>query len=208
MNRKMKTLTKALAIGLGVTSLASCGREPAPEPTPTPTDSPRSIFEGEGVTTETPAPVLPPLETTLGFPDGTSDLTESARAELATVLRSAQFADGGRIILRGHSDSAGSDTSNLEASKERAEAVRDFLVENGVSPERIEIIAFGEQNPVQPNALPDGKPNESGRAANRRVDLVVQTGAILQDDGRKPTLIEAISEGQTEAGEESEPASE
>lgn len=208
MNRKTKTLTKALAIGLGVTALASCGREPAPEPTPTPTDSPRSIFEGEGVATETPEPVLPPLETTLGFPDGTSDLTESARAELVTVLRSAQFADGGRIILRGHSDLGGSDTSNLEASRERAEAVRDFLVENGVATERIEIIAFGGQNPVQPNALPDGTPNESGRAANRRVDLVVQTGATLQDDGRKPTLIEAISKGQTEAGEESEPASE
>ena len=57
----------------------------------------------------------------------------------------------------------------------------EWLVEKGVSSERIEIIAFGEQNPIEPNALPDGTPNEKGRAANRRaeVHVAVPEGASI-----------------------------
>ena len=69
------------------------------------------------------------------------------------------MAEGGEIILRGHSDSGGSDDGNLRASQARAEAVRDWLVDNGIDSERITVIAFGEQNPAAPNALPDGSPN-------------------------------------------------
>ena len=35
------------------------------------------------------------------------------------------------------------------------------------------MIAVGEQNPIAPNALPDGEPNEPGRARNRRVELEI-----------------------------------
>jgi OOP family OmpA-OmpF porin len=42
-----------------------------------------------------------------------------------------------------------------------------------VAEDRIEIVAFGEQNPVAPNALPDGTPNDEGRAKNRRVEIRV-----------------------------------
>lgn len=203
------TRAKFLSItGMIALTLAACQQnDPAPEPTPTSSEEPRSIFdqEGEG---GAKGPVqsaeLPPLETTISFADGTNELTEAARAELATVLELQQLAQGGRVILSGHSDSAGSDTVNLRASEQRANAVRDFLIENGLAEDRIKVIVFGEQNPIEPNALPNGEPNEPGRAANRRVEILVRTGGSdAEGDGdRKETLIETLT--KPEPGETAE----
>lgn len=181
--------------------LGACSSGDAPEPQATPTEGPRSIFQddkgqagGGGVDPES----LRPLETTISFADGTPELTEASRAELATIIDSPQMGMGGAIVLRGHSDSEGSDEANLKASLLKAQAVRDFLVENGVARERIEVIAFGEQNPVAPNALPDGSPNEEGRATNRRVEVTVETGRNVE---RRPSLIETITESDGSAAD-------
>lgn len=167
---------------LAALALAACDTrrdDPAPEPTPdeSPTVAPtQSIFAPEaGIEAEPER--LEPLETVIGFGENGAELSEAARAELATVLASPQMEAGGPIVLGGHSDSAGSDAANLRASRRRAEAVRDWLVEQGVDEARITVIAFGEQNPAEPNALPDGQPNEAGRAANRRVEIRIGTGA-------------------------------
>ncbi|MCB2085578.1 MAG: OmpA family protein [Sphingomonadaceae bacterium] len=97
--------------------------------------------------------------------------------KLAAMLASDQGKAGGRIVIRGHSDAGGSDQVNLRVSLERAEAVRDYLVGQGADEKRIRVIAFGSQNPVEPNALPDGSPNEAGRAANRRVEVTIELPA-------------------------------
>lgn len=130
---------------------------------------------------EQPDPPEPPLETlemVIGFPEGGSELDAAATASLQNVLASEQVGLAGPIILRGHSDASGNDQANVRASRSRAERVRDWLVENGIAADRIEIIAFGEQNPAQPNALPDGSPNEEGRAANRRVEIEVPVAVV------------------------------
>jgi outer membrane protein OmpA-like peptidoglycan-associated protein len=130
----------------------------------------------EPITPPPADPIVPlePLIVVVGFPEGGAELDDAARATLGEVLASDQIDEGGQIILRGHSDSGGSDAANMRASRNRAQSVRDFLVENDVEPDRIEVIAFGEQNPVRPNANPDGSPNESGRARNRRVQIPVE----------------------------------
>jgi len=56
----------------------------------------------------------------------------------------------------------------------------------GVAQDRISVIAFGEQNPVEPNAKPDGTPNERGREANRRVDVTVALLSPVEADGDQP----------------------
>ena len=160
--------------------LAACEREPrdtTPEPeAPPPTQS--SILRDDLDDTVAPVePALPPLETRVLIDDVAEGLSEAVSARLASIAGSPQIERGGRVTLRAHSDSDGSDEANLTASQERGELVRDFLVENGVTEERITLIAFGEQNPVEPNALPDGTPNETGRALNRRVDIHVTAGA-------------------------------
>lgn len=187
--------------------LAGCGtREDTPEVEDAASDAARSIFKDDPAQDQAASPAgaaLPPLKTTLSFADGTPELTEAVRAELATIMASPQVQAGGAIILRGHTDSEGPDARNLDASRAMAEAAREFLVEGGVAAERITVIAFGEQNPVQPNALPDGRPNEEGRAANRRVELTVETG---RSAGRQQTLIESLTE-PAETDPQSDPGS-
>lgn len=190
-------LAFALALAAG-----GCRNSQEPEASPTPSaspaEAPRSIFQPEYRDQETAAldPVVPePLEETIGFPDGGDELDADAKAAIAAVLRSPQMAEGWPIMLRGHSDAGGSDAANLRVSQGRAEAVRDALVEGGIAEERITVIAFGEQNPVRPNALPNGEPSEEGRAANRRVDIVIDSpeDIIPSSPEREPTIIESIA---------------
>ena len=144
-------------------------------PTPDATES-VSILRPDVEPPETEPVVEPPLgpyQAVVGFPKGGTKLDAKAIAALEGVMASEQFALGLPITLRAHSDSAGGDEANLDASEKRGLAVAKWLVDQGVEPERITVIAFGEQNPLKPNALPDGSPNPEGRAANRRVEIEV-----------------------------------
>lgn len=193
-----------VAIVVSTLLLAACNSEQPPAAPEEPAEGKRSIFRPE-FQVEPIDSLSPPesLETRIIFPDG-AQLSQEARAELATVLASPQVTGGGAIVLRGHSDSGGSDDVNMRASRARAEAVRDWLVENGVEASRISVIAFGEQNPAAPNALPDGSPNEEGRLANRRVEIEVYT-AEQPAEVEKPTLAESLAtETEDEEGEASE----
>lgn len=116
---------------------------------------------------------LAPYSDVITFPEGGSTLDDNAVAALEALLASEQLALGGPVTLSAHSDSAGSDKSNLDSSEKRGLAVANWLIERGIDANRITVIAFGEQNPAQPNALPDGSANKEGRAANRRVEVLV-----------------------------------
>jgi OOP family OmpA-OmpF porin len=177
-------LPLALCACAALAALAACQdrrEEPkASNPSITPSASPSATASaGPSVSIIrpdiTPQPVVdlppPPLSLTIGFPDGGARLDPAAEQALAGLLKSEQLAEGWPVALRGHSDSAGSDAANLATSHRRAEAVAAWLGKHGVAEDRIEIVAFGEQNPVAPNALPDGTPNDEGRAKNRRVEI-------------------------------------
>jgi len=75
--------------------------------------------------------------------------------------------DTGLKIL-GHTDSIGSELYNLRLSIERAEAVMDYLRARGVALGRLSADGRGEAEPIADNAT------ESGRAINRRVEIVVR----------------------------------
>lgn len=148
------------------------GEVSAPEPEGT---EPVSILRPEIEQPKAPdeAKALEAYKGVIGFPEGGTKLDPDALAALQDVLDAPQLPKGLPITLRAHSDAAGSDAANLKASEARGQAVADWLIENGVDPDRITIVAFGEQNPVAPNALPDGTPNPAGRAANRRVEVEI-----------------------------------
>ena len=73
-----------------------------------------------------------------------------------------------KIRVEGHTDSVGDDETNLSLSEDRAEAVGDYLVGQGVAPGRIETEGYGEGEPVASNSTP------KGRAQNRRIEIKVQ----------------------------------
>lgn len=72
------------------------------------------------------------------------------------------------IQVHGHTDTVGEDADNLVLSENRAKAVRTYLLERGITPERIVAAGFGEQHPVADNLTPEG------RAQNRRVEIRIR----------------------------------
>lgn len=70
-----------------------------------------------------------------------------------------------RIELEGHTDSLGTTAYNLLLSKRRVDAVRKFLLEQGVASDRMHTAAYGMSKPLAPNTT------QQGRALNRRVEI-------------------------------------
>ncbi len=71
------------------------------------------------------------------------------------------------IRIDGYTDSSGTESSNLDLSQRRADAVRDFLIDNGISPRRITARGYGKANPIASNTT------LAGRRENRRVEVIV-----------------------------------
>lgn len=167
----MATLAFAPLLLAACTDEQPAGPAESPNPQESATGEPVSILRPD---VEEPEAIVPiePVRVTLPFPEG-AELGGAALEELAAVLESRALKEGGAITLGGHSDAGGNDAVNQRISQQRADAVKNWLVEQGIAEARITTIAFGEQNPVAPNALPDGSPDEEGRAANRRVELKV-----------------------------------
>jgi len=80
---------------------------------------------------------------------------------------------GYTIAVYGYTDDIGSQTYNLQLSRRRAEAVRDFLVQTGISPAIMSTKGFGKSDPRIPGN------SEQARAANRRVEIAIVESKIL-----------------------------
>ncbi len=194
-----------IAMGAASALLAACSSPPANEDvvgegataSPSP-DAPVSILRPDVEQPVQETEPLEPLNVTIGFPDGGTDLDADAIAALEEVVATPQYASGAPIVLRAHSDSGGSDEANADASQARGLAVAAWLIEKGVDEDRIDVIVFGEQNPIEPNALPDGSPNEAGRAANRRVEVLIVPAAKAGSNASAEQAGEAAS---AEAGD-------
>jgi outer membrane protein OmpA-like peptidoglycan-associated protein len=101
------------------------------------------------------------------FAFGSAELTPEAREvldRLGQALQSNELKDFA-FRVAGHTDAVGGDEANLELSKSRAEAVKDYLVQHyGIKPARLEAVGFGKTQLLDRN-------NPSS-AANRRVQVV------------------------------------
>ena len=85
--------------------------------------------------------------------------------EYVIALKSATLADA-MLLIAGHTDAIGSDDYNLRLSEERAQAVREYLIEHGVTANRLIAKGYGEMYPVASNAT------EAGRDLNRRSEFI------------------------------------
>lgn len=108
------------------------------------------------------------------FDTGSADVKNSARSELQSVanrIKINQLTITG-IRIEGNTDSVGDPAYNLDLSKRRALAVVNELVNNGISANMMTAHGNGETKPVAANNT------DSGRAANRRVDIIIK-GRLL-----------------------------
>jgi outer membrane protein OmpA-like peptidoglycan-associated protein len=74
-----------------------------------------------------------------------------------------------KIEIRGHTDNVGNDDANLSLSENRAKSVVNYLIENGITGDRLTSKGFGESQPVTTNETAEGKQQ------NRRVEFIIQT---------------------------------
>ncbi|MBI3899128.1 MAG: OmpA family protein [Gammaproteobacteria bacterium] len=97
-------------------------------------------------------PAAEPKQTYVGadayFEFGQATLTSGATRGLDTVAEHARSAENVNVRVVGYADQIGSDDYNMALSRRRAEAVRTYLVEHGVSENAIEVEARGETDPI------------------------------------------------------------
>ncbi len=86
--------------------------------------------------------------------------------EAADMLRT--HTEIGSVEIQGHTDDSGTPEYNMRLSAERANAVREALIRDGVEPNRLTARGYGQEKPLVPNT------NEANRAKNRRVQLIIQ----------------------------------
>ncbi|MEM7696788.1 MAG: OmpA family protein [Verrucomicrobiota bacterium] len=100
-----------------------------------------------------------------------SGINERADRQLA-IISKILGEDSDRVIrITGHADALGSDQYNAALSQERAESIRQALINAGVAPAQVVTEGYGETKPRKPNFLPDGSDNPTGRSQNRRAEV-------------------------------------
>lgn len=110
------------------------------------------------------------LVVTLGdmlFETGKSNLKGNATAELAKLANFLETYPDRNLLIEGHTDSVGSEDSNMSLSQRRADSVRLFLVQQGVNSSRLTTYGKGESSPISDNE------SSEGRALNRRVEVII-----------------------------------
>jgi len=101
------------------------------------------------------------------FESGKATLTPAGVAVLDQMTAALRKLNGVKVALIGHTDNAGSRAGNLSLSQARAEAVKGYVVEQGIAPESIAVSGEGPDRPVADNRTPEGK------ARNRRIEFKV-----------------------------------
>jgi peptidoglycan-associated lipoprotein len=104
----------------------------------------------------------------LKFPAGKATLSPEAMARLDAFVEKLKTENRNVYVeIQGHSDAVEAKRAGYRLGEQRAEVVRRYLNEHGVALNRIGVISYGADNPVQPGNDP------ASRQANRRVVLVV-----------------------------------
>ena len=101
------------------------------------------------------------------FASNSYALDEVARRVIDEFVLYLKDNPGLSADIQGHTDNVGDDQSNLTLSRQRAKSVYDYVVSQGVDPQRLSHHGYGEQRPIESNA------SEKGRAQNRRTVFVV-----------------------------------
>jgi outer membrane protein OmpA-like peptidoglycan-associated protein len=120
-------------------------------------------------------------ENAVNFDFNKSSLTSEAKQNLdKLVIVFKDYADTD-IKIYGFTDSKGADSYNLNLSKERATAVKDYLANNGLNVSRFSVVGMGEVEPIATNET------DEGRSLNRRVEFAILANEDMINDAKKET---------------------
>lgn len=105
--------------------------------------------------------------TDLHFESGKSIIKENSYNVLNELVNYLTLKNDLKIEVGGHTDNNGSEASNLTLSKNRADAVKTYLVNHGINAARISTKGYGESNPIATNET------ANGQALNRRTEISI-----------------------------------
>ncbi len=97
-----------------------------------------------------------------------STLKPGALDKLNIIIENLKQNKDYTLRIEGYTDSKGSDNYNLKLGEKRARTVSNYIISQGINKKRIEVVSFGEANPIASNET------EAGRAANRRVEIKIK----------------------------------
>lgn len=101
------------------------------------------------------------------FATGSSELRRDGDGNLNRLVEFLKQHPDRTVTIEGHTDSVGNANSNQQLSEQRANAVRTYLVRNGIPASRLTASGMGEGHPIGSNT------SEQGRQQNRRVEVVI-----------------------------------
>ena len=102
---------------------------------------------------------------TILFDTGKSSLNPASTKVFVDIIRILNEYPNAKFSVEGHTDSVGSEKLNQKLSEERANSVRDFLIEEGIDSSKLTAIGYGESKPIASNKT------RSGRTENRRTEI-------------------------------------
>ncbi|MEQ1610810.1 MAG: peptidoglycan-associated lipoprotein Pal [Hyphomonadaceae bacterium] len=157
----MRSIGLALLVGASVLATA-CASNPPPEPTPPPV-----VAEAPRVAPTPPAPIPTPPQPTgpaagskgdfaakstdrVYFDYDQYNLDDSDRRSLATQIAWLKQFPSTRVEVQGHADERGTRDYNIALGERRAQAVSQYLQQQGIAATRIQTISFGKDKPMDP----------------------------------------------------------
>ncbi len=102
---------------------------------------------------------------TILFNSGKASFQKQTFPVLQSITAILKEYPNSKFSIEGHTDSDGKDAFNQKLSEDRAKAVKDYLIENGIDADRLSSVGYGESKPIDTNKTAKGKAN------NRRVEV-------------------------------------
>ncbi|MGX9986831.1 OmpA family protein [Soonwooa purpurea] len=118
-------------------------------------------------------------ENTVNFDFNSSNLTTLAKSNLDKLVVVLKNNPDTNINIYGHTDSVGTDAVNMKISNQRASAVKNYFVTNGIASSRMFTEGLGKTSPIASNDT------DAGRAQNRRVEFAITANEKMIQDAQQ-----------------------
>jgi outer membrane protein OmpA-like peptidoglycan-associated protein len=126
--------------------------------------------------------ILITFESGLVFDHDSYTLREETKSNLNELAQTLKKYDDTNILIEGHTDNTGEDAYNQKLSENRADAVENYLVAQGITDTRVTTKGYGEKQPL------DSNETEAGKQKNRRVEVAIYANKEMKRLAKKGQL--------------------
>ena len=110
----------------------------------------------------------------VNFDYNSTELTELSKSRVRAIVEQLKRSEAVTTQIYTHTDNIGSEAYNVALSQKRADALKAYLVENGIESENIVAIGVGEKQPIADNS------SAAGQAINRRGEFIFRSRSMVE----------------------------